>query len=221
MTITTTAPAPADSDDRRKKAAWRPLAAAAATGSVLLIAGFGVFAQLNAQATGVQSVNSGTLKLSLADTGTVGFAQQVSNMAPGDKVNRFVTLTNSGSLASKTLTMKVGATGTSSLITDGTTTQALRVTVANCSAAWSGLTCSGTETPLLSNVVLSALSSANAFNAITTANSGDVLNLKVTVALPDQDETTVNGNLPANTVQNGNVSLNYTFAEVQRAGTTT
>ena len=94
MSATLITPAVTDENDRRKRA-WRPLAAAAAAGSVLVITGFGVWASLNATATGVTSVNSGTLKLVMADNG-VGFTQNLSNMAPGDSVNRFVSLTNTG-----------------------------------------------------------------------------------------------------------------------------
>lgn len=39
--------------------------------------------------------------------------------------------------------------------------------------------------------------------------------------LPDQNETTVNGTLPANTIQGLSTNLTYTFTETQRAATTT
>jgi hypothetical protein len=39
--------------------------------------------------------------------------------------------------------------------------------------------------------------------------------------LPNQDETTVNGNFPANTVQDGAVNVTYTFDLAQRLATTT
>lgn len=223
MTITTTAPAD-QGVNRRKRAAWRPMAAAAAAGSVLLVTGFGVWASLNAEATGVQAVNTGTLRLSLADSGSVGFAQTVANMGAADTQSRYVTLTNAGTLAGRGLAMKVAATGDSVLITDTADTKGLRVTVANCTAAWANGVCAPGATTVLNAVALSALSAPNAFTGLTTANAKDVLNLKVTVALPEQDELYRDGVFVpeatgAGSVQGAKATLNYTFAETQRAGT--
>lgn len=226
MTITTNAPAAAAevTEGRRKRAAWRPVAAAAAAGSVLLVTGFGVWASLNAEATGVQSVNTGTLRLSLADSGTAGFAQTVANMGAADTQSRYVTLTNSGTLAGRALSMTVASTGDAVLITDTADTKGLRVTVANCAAAWVNGNCAPGAVTVLSAVPLSALATANAFSGITTADAGDVLNLKVTVALPEQDELYRDGvfvpeAVGAGSVQGASATLNYTFAETQRAGT--
>src|SRR4051812_37593446 len=119
MTAIDTTPAP-QTEDRRKRAAWRPLAAAAAAGSVLLITGFGVYAMLNATATGATKVDAGTISLTLADAGA-GFTQDISKIAPTDAVNRFVTLTNAGSLEGKALQVKIastaGSNGNTALIT--------------------------------------------------------------------------------------------------------
>jgi hypothetical protein len=41
------------------------------------------------------------------------------------------------------------------------------------------------------------------------------------IELPNQNETTVNGVFPANTVQNGSVNVTYTFDLAQRATSTT
>lgn len=226
MTITTAAPAAelTEESPRRKRAAWRPMAAAAAAGSVLLVTGFGVWASLSAEATGVQSVNSGTLRLSLADTGSAGFAQTVANMGAGDTQARYVTLTNNGTLTGRDLRMKVAASGDNVLISDTAYTSALRVTVANCASAWVNGACAPGATTVLNNVVLSALATPNAFAGVTSAAAGEALNLKVTVALPEQDELYRDGvfvpEAPgALSVQGAKATLNYTFAEVQRAAT--
>jgi hypothetical protein len=39
--------------------------------------------------------------------------------------------------------------------------------------------------------------------------------------LPDQNETTINGVYPTNTVQGGSVNITYTFDLAQRVATTT
>lgn len=204
----------------RRRSSWRPAAAAVAVGSVLVISGVGIWASLAAEATGVSAVQSGTLKLALADTGSTGFAQTVSNLAPGDVANRYVTLSNTGTLAGRAVTMQVAASGTNALISDGATTRALRVTVANCDAAWSASgTCAAGATTLLSSVPLSALATPNAFAGVTSITAGGALNLQISVALPDQNENAVNGVVSGPSVQNGTVTLSYTFAQIQRAAT--
>ncbi|MEY3169680.1 MAG: hypothetical protein RL421_923, partial [Actinomycetota bacterium] len=82
-----------------KKSPWRAFAGAVIMVSVAAIAGQSVIASLNATAfnTTAQTINSGTMKLELANNGN-GFSQSIANLVPGDVVNRYVTLTNSGSI---------------------------------------------------------------------------------------------------------------------------
>jgi hypothetical protein len=224
MTLIETAAAP-QAENRRKKAAWRPMAAAAAAGSVLLITGFGVYATLNATATGATKVDAGTLKLTLADAGA-GFTQDITKIAPTDAVNRFVTLTNSGNLEGKALNVKIastaGANGNTALISDGAgnTTKALRISISSCSQAWTvaanASNCGGTVKALLTDTVLSTMANAQTLDVgAIAADTGNVF-LKITATLPDQTETTVNGVAPAATVQGASASLAYTFTETQR-----
>ena len=150
----------------KKKRTWRPLAGAAIVISVAAIAGQSVLASLNATAfnTTAQNINAGTLKLDLANNGN-GFGTSIANVVPGDVVNRYVTLTNSGTLNGIGLTLKTAQTGTPSLITDGIspiTTKALKLTVTSCSVAWNTTTgvCSGTPTEELASTVIGSLTSA-------------------------------------------------------------
>jgi hypothetical protein len=48
-----------------------------------------------------------------------------------------------------------------------------------------------------------------------------VVNLKVSVSLPDKTETTANGVPPAGTIQGLSTSLTWTFTEQRRTATTT
>ncbi len=212
--------------EQRRKSAWRPIALAVTGGAVLVAMGVGVWATLSATAANVtpEEVTSGTLKLALADNGA-GFTQAVSNLAPGDVVNRYVTLTNNGTLAAKGLTLQVTATGSSTLITDGTggsTTKALRLAIDSCSGAWTPATntCAGTVTPLVAATPLSGFSSAVVVAPGVIAASGSQ-NLRMSLQLPDQTEVTVNGALPAVTIQGQAANLTYTFTETQRDATTT
>lgn len=189
-------------------------------GAAVFTGGAYVVAGLNATATGSDSANVGTLKLALgASSGSVGLAQTITNLAPGDVVNRYVTLTNNGTLDSKDLGLAIAATGTASLITDGGGAKALTVAINSCSGSWNAATgaCSGSSSVEVAATPLNSWSTKQIFNVTKTlaANTGST-NLQIQVSLPDQNETTINGVLPGVTVQNGSVTLNYTFSEAQR-----
>ncbi|MCY7297635.1 MAG: CalY family protein, partial [Ilumatobacteraceae bacterium] len=196
--------------------------------SLLAIASTGVLAGLNATTSSVpQTVAAGTLRLTMsATTGSAGFGSSISNLAPGDVVNRYVTLTNSGTLGSQGLTLTIASSGTPSLITDGTglaTNKALTVTVQSCSVAWTQATglCGGVAgIPEIAATTLSSFATAKALATTSLVPNGG-LNLRIQTALPDQLETTVDGNLPATTVQGGSANLTYTFFETQRTAAST
>lgn len=209
-----------------KSIKWRFIAGGIMVLSVATIAGQSVIASLNATAfnTVAQGINSGTMKLDLANNGN-GFGQNISNLVPGDVVNRYVTLTNSGTVDGIGLTLKTAQTGTGTLINDGTgtaTNKALRLSVKGCSVAWITATgvCSGTETTELVATQIGALTNATSLSSSTMA-SGAVKYLQMKIELPDQNETTVNGVLPTNTVQGGSVNVTYTFDLAQRLATST
>ncbi|MCR6484468.1 CalY family protein [Amycolatopsis sp. OK19-0408] len=210
-------------DHARRRSARRPVALAVIGGSVLVAMGAGVWATLSATAANVtpETISSGTLKLTLAANGA-GFDQSIANLAPGDTVNRYVDLTSGGSLDAQALTMQVAATGSSALVTDGASTKALRVTVKQCPGTWNTATgaCGGTASTLLPATALSGLGSAQSLIA-GAVTAGSVAHLQVSVQLPDQTETTVNGTLPTATIQGLTANLTYTFAETQRSATTT
>lgn len=205
---------------------WRSLAGLAMLLSLAVMVGQGVLSSLNATVSNVapQNVNAGTMKLDLANAGN-GFNTSINNMAPGDVVNRYVTLTNSGTLDGIGLSLKTAQSGTPSLINDGVspvTTKALKLTVTECDVAWdtsNGL-CGGTLSTQVASTVIGSLTTAKFF-ANGDMTSGKVRYLQMKIELPNQDETTVNGNLPANTIQNGSVNITYTFDLAQRVATTT
>jgi hypothetical protein len=210
----------------KNRAAWRPIALAVIGASVLITSGVGVFATLSASVNNVtpQVVDSGTLVLSLDDNG-VGFSDSIADLAPGDVVNRFVTLTNSGTLEGKDLTFNTESTGTPTLITDGAspaTTKALKVSITRCSVAWTPATgaCSGTTSTLLSPTTLAAAGTSQTLISGSISIDQEIF-LRVSIELPGQSETTVNGLLPGSTVQGGEVDITFTFIESQRDATTT
>lgn len=211
------------SEKKRKKKPWRLFAGAAIVVSIAAIGGQSILATLNATAfnTVAENVDAGTLKLKLTDNG-VGFSQNISLMAPGDVVNRYVTLENDGSLDGQLLSLKTAQTGSGTLITDGATTRALKLTVTGCSVAWTPATgiCGGTESSELAATTIGSLTSPiNLSSGSMAVNSFKYL--KMSIQLPDQNETTVNGVFPVNTVQGQSVAITYTFNLAQRNATTT
>ena len=198
------------------------VAAIATTG--LAVTGVGVYASLNATASNgtPQAASSGTLKLEMAANGT-GFGTAVSNLAPGDVINRHIQLTNSGTLEGSALTLGVtdAATTPSALSTDAT--KGLRAAVARCSVAWTASTgaCGGVTTSLLASTAVSALRTTPSSVVAGALTAGEILHLQVKITLPDSAETTVNGVLPAGTIQGLTAQLTWNFNEVQRTATTT
>ena len=202
------------------------LVAIGVTGSAIAVGiGNGVFAPLNATAanSSPQSASSGVLSLTMSPGGnnTAGFTQEVSNLAPGDVVNRYVDLLNPGTLDGTLTHLKIDSTGSANLISDNGTTKAITIAVTNCSVAWSAAgSCSGTAT---SEVGASTLSSYSTGSGLAfapaidlTAASGTTAHLQISLALPDQAETTANGTLPASTIQGASANLTYTFLSAQR-----
>ena len=195
-------------------------------GSVMLMAGASVFAGLNATVSASQEDSTGTLILSSANNGA-GFSQSITNLAPGDVVNRYITLTNSGTLGSQSLGLSIASTGTQTLITDGVapaTNKALTVTVLSCTGGdWNTTTgvCSGTTNTEIAETTLSAFTSQKVFAVSPSLTAGGTSKLQIRTKLPDQNETTINGVLPSVTVQNGSATLSYLFNQAQLAGATT
>jgi hypothetical protein len=198
-------------------------AAAIAAAGLLVTAG-GVYAGLTAIATNTtpETVSSGTLKLVMADNGA-GFSQNISNVAPGDVINRFVDVSNTGTLAAQNLTL--GVTDSVGSLLSTSATKGLQVTVQSCSVAWvvNAVANTGTCADLLGPTTVVAQTPMSTLGTQTLVNGAVAgpYHYMVSLQLPDQNETTTNGTLPAGTIQGLTASLTWTFSEAQRAATTT
>lgn len=201
----------------------RLIAAFAVGAAGLAITGGGVYAALNATAsnTTAQNATSGVLSLTMANE--ANFAQAVSNLAPGDVVNRYVTLQQGTDLAGQNLALGVKAAPATKLTNDDV--KGLHVTVIQCvGGTWttSGAgTCSGTTQQLAPKTPLKTLLTTPATLIPGSVAAGSTLNLQVSLNLPDQDETTINGDAPANSIQGLSSALTWTFSETQRTAATT
>lgn len=202
------------------------IVAAAALGGTSLISG-NVFAALSASAfnTTPQSVSTGTL--SLIETNSVvvgitgGFTTPISSMAPGDTVNRYIDLTNNGTLDETNTTISLaGSTPINTL--DSDTIKGLQITIRECTVAWTNAgVCSGATTVALASTPAATLVSTPTLMNLASTLSGRVARLQVSIALPTGSEVTTNGVLPVGTVQNLTTGLVWTFLEQQRVATNT
>lgn len=204
---------------RRCRRCAKALGVLAGAGLLAATSGAVAYALLASSATGSSPSSSGSLSLTIGANG-VGFTQPIANLAPGDVVNRYVTLTSGGTLDAANLTLAVAGTGTSPLTTDPT--RGLALSVLSCSGTWTPTTgaCSGTTTPLLTGSAVAVLGSP-ASPIAGTLPAGTIRQLKLSVTLPDQTETTVNGVPPTTTIQGLSTTLTYTFSQTQRPAVTT
>lgn len=178
-----------------------------------------VFASLTAVATASTSVTSGTLILTGTSTaGSGGLVTAISAMAPGDTRNRYVTLTNGGTLDALTPTLRIAGSGATALTTDGT--NGLKVSISACSVAWVAGSCSGTTTVVLASTSALTLVADTALT-LPSNNAGAVTALKISIALPTNNEVTTNGTFPGGTLQGLTTTLTWTFTQTQRTGTAT
>jgi len=203
------------------------IVSAATVGGAALVSS-SVFASLTATAFNAtaQSVTSGTLILTQAPSGvsglTGGFVTAVTALAPGDFINRYINVTNGGTLAGSAMTLQVAAASATLLTSDAV--KGLQVTVKECTVAYTtvtGLCSGGTETTVLAATSANALLTAQAVTFANGYSAGGITNARFTISLPAGTEVTANGTLPGSTIQGLTSLLTWTFTETQRAGTTT
>jgi predicted ribosomally synthesized peptide with SipW-like signal peptide len=182
----------------------------------ITLAGVGgaAFAAFSATTSASQSIGSGTM--AFVDISTNGAGQRLSvgasEIAPGDTIQRAVTLTNSGTVAMASATLTTAATTSSALNTD--TANGLQMTIDKCSIAWTEAggpeytyTCGGTTSTVLVSTPVIGANQALANLDVGAAATND---LRVTLTLPGT---------AGNTFQDLDSVIQYTFDGQQRAGT--
>lgn len=196
---------------------------AAALGGTALVTS-SVFASLTATASNTSggSVNTGTLKLTQAASGvagiTGGFTTPISLVAPGDTVNRYIDVTNGGTLDAASMTLGIAASPSNTLTTDGT--NGFQITVKQCSVAWTSAgVCSGTTTTVLSTKSALAMATPQTLT-LASLSAAAVSYLQISLNLPAGSEITTNGVLPTGTVQGLTTAITWTFNEALRTNTT-
>lgn len=191
------------------------IVAAAALGGTGMVSS-NVFAALTATATNTSGgqVTTGTLKLTMAPSGvsgiTNGFTTAIANIGPGDTYNRYVDLTNGGTLDGMTPTLQLVTSDTSTL--SESTTAGLQIAIAGCSIAFTNTgTCGGTPTTVLASTPAKTLKTSATSITLPTLLAAGVSYLKVSVSLPASTENVLNGVLPSGTIQGLTANLTWTF----------
>ena len=187
-----------------------------------------VFASLTATTsnTSSQAISTNTLKLTHTASAvsglTGGFATAISGMAPGDVVNRFIELTNGGTMAGQTMTLAL--TDTASTTLTSSSANGLQIQVFECATQWTTVTglCSGAAgTSVMASTPATTLLTTPGTISLASLAAGTTSHLRVQITLPAGSEVTTNGTLPAGTVQGVTSYLTWTFTETQRTATTT
>lgn len=217
-------PSSADTAGRARHAGpFKTIAAIAATTVAgLAITSTGVYALLRAEAFNSvnEQVNSGTLRITLTDSANSGgFTQNIADLAPGDVITRFVEVANLGSLDGGVMSLQLSDQGTvTALTTDAV--NGLKVDAQSCTVAWVRTPTTTASCPGTTGAA--AAQPASTFKTApqtvgTAFPKQTTLFYKVSVSLPSTiNEVSVNGALPANTVQGLTSSLRWTFSLDQR-----
>ncbi len=204
------------------RAKFLPVAVVGTAG--LALTGSAVFASLTATAfnSSAEAITSSTLSLTMTPTlSSNGFTTSITNMAPGDTQNRYVTVANGSGLAGIGLTLGLADANSDTLTSDAT--KGLQVTVSSCSVSWVPTTgvCAGITTVIGVSTPAATLKTTPVSLGSGAIAAGAAYNLQVSIVLPSSTEATANGVTPGSSIQGQSASVTWTFTETQRAGTTT
>ena len=190
--------------------------AALAVAGPLLVGG--VYAAFtDTKPTTTQTINTGTVVLSLADgadaTPPAKFTQTISKMAGGDVVYRALTVKNLGNLDLGSLSMTAAAAPANAL-TSTAPSAGLGVTVRACPVAWTIVDATTAPTCASGETVVKTATNLDGY-AAPTAVTGPVLTAGGNAHL--MFEYAMDYSV-ANTLQDLSTDVTYTFTGTQRAG---
>ena len=149
----------------------------AAIGGVSLVSS-NVFASLNATAfnTTAQNISVGTLKLTQANAtspASGGITTAIGPIQPGDTVNRYVDLTNGGSLAASAMTLQIAdAQAAASVTAISAAAGTVTYTAVNSFVAGQTVTITGATAPAYNLVNATIASASGTQFTVTSAATG-------------------------------------------------
>ncbi len=145
----------------------------AAIGGVTLVSS-NVFASLNATAfnTTAQNISVGTLKLTQLGVGN-GFTSAIGPIQPGDTQNRYVDVTNGGSLVGSSMTLQIADNQAAASITAiSAATGTVTYTAANSFVIGQTVTITGATAPAYNLVNATIASASGTQFTVTSAATG-------------------------------------------------
>lgn len=190
------------------------LASVALVGTAAAVAGMGTYGAFTSTTSASQVTTAGTTVIALGSGAANTLNVPVAGLLPGDKVEKLVTLSNTGNsdLNAVTLTTSAGATG-SLLTTDPA--NGLQLTIENCTSAWAGTaapyTCPAGSTKTTVLAATPIIGANTALANLTAVTAGKTDNLKVTTSFPSS---------APNTFQGLSSTIGFDFTGTQRTGTT-
>lgn len=185
------------------------LASVALVGTAAAVAGLGTYGGFTGSTKADQEVASGKVVIELGSTGNT-LTTAVADLLPGDSVEKFATLTNSGS-ALNGVALTASTANATVLTTDAV--NGLQVTIESCSTPWTEVsngpdTCAaGAKSVLATSPVIGA---NRALSNLASVASGSSDILKITTRLPATAD---------NTFQTKSSTISFTFDATQRTAT--
>ena len=182
-----------------KTTASKIIVSVALVGTAAAVAGLGTYGAFTSTTSASQAVTTGNVTIALAASGATNtLSVPVSDVLPGDKIERLATLANTGTV--------------SALTTDPV--DGLQLAIENCSIAWTGAagaySCDGIKTTVLATGTI-ITGTAKTLTLPKALTAGQTDNLKVITTLP---ATAGNG------FQNLTSTIGFTFTATQRTATT-
>ena len=205
-------PSTSVSSDASKRGQKAVLSFAVLALAVSLI-GLGAYAAFTASTSENQSVSAGSMVVELGATGANDLTIAATDIAPGDTIQRAVSVENTGSIDFASLSLTTSAPVTSSFL-DTDATDGLQIVIEKCSVAWTdaggnAYSCGGTTTTVVASSPV--IQAATDLGSLASLSAGGVNHLRVTLTFPGTADDTFQGKSSV---------INYSFDAAQRAGTT-
>ena len=186
----------------------RVLATIGVVGVVGALAATGTYSAFTGSTQTTQNISSGTLTLT---AGSNTLTVPATDIAPGDTIQRTLTLTPGGTVG--TSAINVATTATTSSLLDTDTTNGLQMRIEKCDSAWvaagATFTCASGQADVLGAPTTKPVVQTTPL-ALTGVSLTGANYLRVTLSLPTSAD---------NSFQNQSSAIEYTFTSAQRAGT--
>lgn len=189
------------------------IASASLLGAAAAVAGLGTYGGFTSSTEASTTLTNATMEIDMvANGGSNNLQLPATGLLPGDKVQRLITLANSGTAELASITLTTSPIAASVLTTD--TTNGLQIVIESCDQAWTagvegaGYTCGGTKKSVLGS--RPAIGSNIALASLGAVTGGQKDNLLVTQTLP----TTA-----GNTFQGATATVSFAFTATPRGNT--